>query len=395
MIFGHMVKLYENRISVPESLLQPVGIEQDSVVFGFYYRRNKSFGESYKYLGLEVDLGFSPIAYKVWPSLARIKIFLSHRPGRLEKVADLLSYWDISILTANVIRFGHRYAEWDMMVDLHRYKMSMASDGHALYDEEKDIRLVELKSKIADVERRLKEKDDEGLSDSEIEGNGYGNFLFRDLDWEPPLRATPVYLLFDHYDKCEEAKEHGRTSDQSFSAKCIDGGIEFEPQAWGEIKAESGLAADLRNGGFCHAIASFDSRSLTLRAAIIPESKRDSFRKIRLQYELTVPERRRKQGAPEDTCGLLAAVADILAPANLWVSHNWTIQRTDSSEVGFMEFVAQRIDNSSQGVFDGIRKRLRNWQREPKFKRFLRSEKDLHLSDPIIDRLEAPPSSLD
>lgn len=361
MIHGNLAKLFCDRLELTDDLLQPLGFRPESDVSGFLYLRPDK--PDYEHLSLKIDLGLTPIPYRLWPFVARISVSFLHMPGSLFQLTKQLESMNVNVLNANIVRFGHRYAEWDMIVDLSNHPdpcdQRMLKDKPMLdYTAFDDIVQHLAESIYNEDQARIKvvESSNEILTPKK-----HGNFLFHGLEdkYDKAIQAKPIFSLWQHYRRIQDAEEENRGTDIEFRGQCENGFIRFSGEEWDNVLVETGLSAWLDNPKhFNHCIGSFDSRSHTLRIAVIPEEQRTHFRQFSITYQRENP---KGSNLPDTTQGVLRRVTACLEDLNLWWMTNQTIKNYPILEKGnigiLVEFPAKKVGELELEV-ETLRRRI-------------------------------------
>lgn len=350
MIHGSIVRLYSHRITLPTTLLGPIGFEKGAHVSGFYYPAPQD--EEYAGVRHKIDLGFTPFPFRLWPRTIVISVFLNHHPGSLLQITSCLVELRINILSAHIVRFGHRYAQWDMAVDVSDFEMPGVNErvGAAFRSFEDLEGIATAVAQQIDAFDRSQEKTK----------GAEAAFLFRKLKVNDSVTARAIFLLWDHYKRIRDAEEDDYITkhDRLFYGKCADGYISLHGSKWNRVLRRSQLAGHLASeDSFIYGIAACDSDSFTARAVLIRREFEDRFARFRIVYERQVTDELARQLArvadatPYTTRGLLMKVAASFSDCNLWWTTNRTVRHDRDNEIGTIELLAEAPDGHSSGEF--------------------------------------------
>lgn len=355
MIHGKLIRLYEDRLELTDDLLKPLGFSPGADVSGFLYMKPEE--KEWEHLSLNVDIGLTPIPYRLWPVVARISVYLLHQAGSLHELTKILESRHINILSANIVRFGHRYAQWDMVIDLSSFTdhndEKMADKKQTLSYQLLRPIVDRLAQYIGDLDRARREPAEKNREDPTPRDHGV--FLFRGFeDDEEPVQAKPIFLLSDRYHSIESSDGSSAT-ELSFRGQCEDDFVRFFKPEWSFILTKAGLRQDLSGGLFNHCVGAFDSQSQTLRVAVIPESQRRYFSRFIVTYQR---EGGQEQGLHGTTQGVLRRLTSCFRDVNLWWMSNQTMENEDFFEKGQVR-VLVGLPTTFQGSLEAEFERIR------------------------------------
>jgi hypothetical protein len=313
MIYGRLVKMYLNRLELPSDLLHPLGLVPETKVFGFFHPAHPRPPSSPLSQG---DFGFTPFSPDAWAGLLRMYVHLRHQPGALHIFSTFLANNNISVLNAHVVRFGHRYAVWDLVADVRCYK-----EYSHVGEFDKDLELL----------RHAARKLEEAIENS----NGAKGVLFEkgELKWdESNLAIAPMPLLLDHSGSPQitgTVKGEPKRGERA-------GGIQLvEDIRWHRSLATAGVLGELLGSAqFCWCIASFQSESWVLRCAPIKNKKLEDLRWLVIRY--------RRAGDFKSSAGLIAALTGVMTGYNIWMSRNLAFATDEALETGEVHLLAER-----------------------------------------------------
>lgn len=103
------------RLLLPRDLLRTLSITDGSTLEGIFYPgrlddvSRRSHAPSW-------DFAFSPVPYRLWPQVGRIRARLVNEPGSIAAFAKFLADNGVSILHSEYSRSGYRFATWNFIV---------------------------------------------------------------------------------------------------------------------------------------------------------------------------------------------------------------------------------------------------------------------------------------
>lgn len=356
------------------------------------------------------DLILTPIPPRLWPTVARLTIYIAHRNGALQEVADFLARNNVNILLAECTRSTRSHAVWSMVVDfvdLHEPDAArlnvqvpeLWTTGMYAASEEKPAGTLQ---RCLALYRRTRRRLDELVGKPPHEGNG-GKGTGKLREWaraiedargpgtspvffhiagggEDPWFDRPHKALWDNVAFPRNAIHGDPLSDLKFLHTrvvarylCVHPGGEFLPFRVDCLDAErlavgkTGQAVlqspGLRSAVPTYAAAEMAADECYLRLSLIPPDALESFRRVELTYQCRGAGRptRADSGSTRPAAGastsngnwagsqgLLAAATRHLAQRySLWRVVNHTRQLREP-ERGHLTFILRAVEGKAK-----------------------------------------------
>ncbi|MDY7091803.1 MAG: hypothetical protein SX243_02410 [Acidobacteriota bacterium] len=345
MIYGDLIKIQGNQLLIEDYLLRPLGIETGGQVYCLYYppRRDESGDilEDYKTFPNRHDIIVSPFRTELWPYLVRFNVNMSHRPGSLQRITEILTSEDVgmNILTTNVVRSGHRSALWNIILDCQKVRETADAS-------------------LKTAESRSREAADYAKNRILVANHEARNkFLFPPDRDHPDLKRVSYRHLRDYYRyktytrEIQEFDEWGhanspeererRARDKFIEGECVARGISItKTSLWRDIVLNI-CGAPCYNETI-YALASIDIHSHILRISILPPGQLHRFRGVQFSYTFV----NEPEGA-HTTRGLLHDITKCFGEIDIWRVGNTTKIHSDEQEHGFMNFFLEAPEDSS------------------------------------------------
>ncbi|MDH3999223.1 MAG: hypothetical protein OET90_10345, partial [Desulfuromonadales bacterium] len=102
-------------LKLPSDILRPVGISRGSRVTALLYPNSEGSSPT-TFRETKFDVMISVIPYVFWPVTARYTIKTAHKPGAFEEISKVIKRLNGNILVAEASRCGHRYDTWNLAV---------------------------------------------------------------------------------------------------------------------------------------------------------------------------------------------------------------------------------------------------------------------------------------
>jgi len=112
---GALGYIENGKLHLPESLLKPLSITHETVLFGLYYPL-PSNKKGYPKTKLKHDFILSLVPFRLWPIVGRLSIRLKNRPGMVRQVSHCITRHEATILLTEYTRSGFRYDTWNLTI---------------------------------------------------------------------------------------------------------------------------------------------------------------------------------------------------------------------------------------------------------------------------------------
>jgi len=106
------VERLQPHFRLPLDTLRPLTITTGSTLDGVYYPPHRVYDQ----VNIKRDFMLTPIPFRFWPTVVRVRVRLRHVPGTIAAVSECLPKLDVSILHGHSTRSGYRYCTWNMIV---------------------------------------------------------------------------------------------------------------------------------------------------------------------------------------------------------------------------------------------------------------------------------------
>lgn len=193
MNYGSIAYLNNGKLFIPEYLLRPFNIDNNTSLTLLSYTTpdSKKQVEEIKRLGYrnmpeKHDILITPIPFRLWPFLIRVKILLQERDGAIASLTNYFHEKKLNILTADCHRAGFRYMVYSCFLectelrqkyDIIGQRVSQNIHPFITYESDDPNKLtwmsleVEMNKKVKDLIKDLKP-----LRENEINDNTLSKF---------------------------------------------------------------------------------------------------------------------------------------------------------------------------------------------------------------------------
>ena len=100
------------RILFKADILQTLSLDRKSTLEGVYYSGRNEIDDEQG----TIDFVFSPIPFRLWPKVARIRVRLPSTSSTISEFSQFLARSGVSILHSEYSRSGYRFATWNFVV---------------------------------------------------------------------------------------------------------------------------------------------------------------------------------------------------------------------------------------------------------------------------------------
>jgi len=349
MNHGGLAYIDENEIILPDSLLRPLSIYEDSRVFGLYYTppldfRLPGYSNVRKRPEYHHDFVLTPVPFHLWPISGHLTIRLKHEKQTLCKVSSILKENNVSILTTECTRSGHRYATWVITV----YCESLIKQVESLTFNKENSYYQQTYAHLLRSIKAIKKKCSDVLFEDHLDPH-----LRNSVRWNPLYRLAYTYEIGR---KRKRKSKGNELLNEPFHIKFSGGKLRTEDSSLSQtlMRLESRNNMDFPTCAF----AELDYEESTVRFVLIPKKKLKNFCEIRLDYQSF------SDNKAISTKGFIELIIrNSLRNLNLWRATQRVQQFDKGGEKGTIHFFAEgsyRADYSKEKNCLSLRKRLEN-----------------------------------
>lgn len=389
MNFGSIAYLNNGKLFIPEYLLRPFSIDNntDLTLLSYSTPTKEDLEEKetlkkigYKNLPIHNDILISPIPYRFWPFLIRVRVLLQERKGAIAALTNYFKKMDLNMLTADCHRAGFRYMvyscflECSEMESIKKLKKKQKLDWEEI-DKEVLNKISELTNVLTIYEPKeiigtKKNSDDVGaavsLKESELkklltpynpenkQEEEVQKFLFIPTIYEynegmKQLIRKATTLPYHHkltIERNKEIEEKGKieAGRKAHFAKYIDGSIRLPESLLAELSRlqKIDLLSEKYNPTF--GFVNVDTNAPRIRVTLAKRAELSNFKRIIIDYRRDTIGEDRSQS--QSTKGLVAKTTEILThkfELNLEnvVNRIWVNKR--EVELGKLEIIAEMV----------------------------------------------------
>ena len=347
MIHGGIGYIDRTSLSLPLGLLEPLSIENNTLLFGLYYPSPASTGE-YKRVRYPHDLMITPIPPRFWQTIGRIMIRIKHEQGSLAIVSHFLQENGVSILAAECNRSAHRYASWVLTVKFEK----LAQRKKLSFDPKNSIYKETLKA-LQDLESDILNKCTGPLF---IDNN--------DMDLRKPVVPMPACALAFFHNFWQKRKRKNPGKDWLYDPMmlCFDGKkiVAYEGReeklnsVYDEIDKHKDSLPSI-------VIAEMDTRDVNIRVVVIPKMSLCRFFNLEMNYQ--------RFAKPDTTRGLFSYLVENLPGCyNMWRVFNQTMENRETDEKGRISCIIEDMtsgDLESQEVINRAKRFCEKFKKLP------------------------------
>lgn len=304
------------RLLLPRDLLRTLSITDGSTLEGIFYPgrlddvSRRSHAPSW-------DFAFSPVPYRLWPKVGRIRARLVNEPGSIAAFAKLLADNGVSILHSEYSRSGYRFATWNFVVVF----------DVTTQDEDFDQTTTTYKPTVQLLKNLEKEI-----------GGHKAPFLFAekdDVQFRDSIDIWPLTTLsyFHHLSRDLKRRTEDAWLYEPFSLSCENGALYCNEFRFPAILGKLGLAQD--NPLMC-VYTDISTTDTVLRTALIPSSDESRFVEVIVDYDRAAP--------PDTSRGFCAHIARMFPESmRIWNLTNYTSVNTPYSEIGGTRLLVENL----------------------------------------------------
>lgn len=366
MNHGGFVRFSRTAIRVPDDLIRPLFVSEGSVLYCAYHPddKNTHHVDEFKW-----DFIVTPIRPQDWLSVARVWIPIVHKGGALAFVSDAIRNAGANILLAECTRSARTFAIWSLVLSFegtngltprdYADRIVQLMPNAKAIDERIDDDFHRMDLSLRKCIQRLKKQLNSEVTRDYV-ARGHLDF-FQDPESpnsqkrrESPLQWRRMTALQHYYKRIVKriiSTKASRSRDfDPFPVTYSAGGIHIDSRVSRAYLNSVGTLTPT------YGVAEMDTAQVYLRASLIPPTKLDQFREVRIQYTASA-----KQSA---SFGLLSYLTRAFNPDlhNLWRVVNQAIALGEP-ERGWLIFLAQSI-NASTFDEDAVEASLREMARE-------------------------------
>lgn len=293
------------RITFAADILQTLSIEDNSKMSGVFYPGRKETQKSKK---TTLDFILSPIPFRLWTKVGRIRVRLLSSDNSIETFSNFLSEQKVSILHSEYSRSGYRFGTWNFVIT---FDIDVSNDS---FDKSKTAYTPTLKS-LYDLKDKILKK--------------MNHLLFHDDDdirFKDSLEIWPITPLAYFYEKSKSLKydlEDAWLCD-SFEVSSSRKDLFFEENHVLMAILGNQIPED---DSELYVYADISTTDVLLRISIIPS--RENFR----FYNLLVKYTRFQE--PDTSRGFCAFITNIIPKHfKIWKLNNYTNDNKPYCEIG-------------------------------------------------------------
>jgi len=294
-----------------------------------------------------LDFAFSPIPFRFWPKVGRIRFRLNNRPGAVEALSKALSNHGVSIIYSEYSRTAHRYSIWNVVVifEIVVYESQ--------FDPETTTYKPTLQALSALPSKMCAEAADYLFVDKE------------DIRHRNAIDIWPLSSLsyFHHVSRSLRSVAQEGWQYESFRLDSQPEGL-VTPKS-SRFPAILGKYFPKDEQHRTCAYADFSTTDVLLRVAIIPNDRLHRFAEIVVKYERFAP--------PDSSRGFCAHITGMVPQfMRIWHMNNFTNENEEYVEKGSMNLLVEDT-HSTEGDEGDVSRHFLELREEIKHTPFLAS----------------------
>lgn len=309
------------RLFFKDDILQTLSINEKSTLDGVFYQgRPEEQNER-----TTVDFVLSPIPYRFWPKVGRIRVRLLGDSFAIAEFSKFLANSGVSILHSEYSRSGYRFATWNFVVAFNVEVLDSDFDKNETAYKPALAALDKIRMEIVTKVDHLlfHDKDDVRFRDS--------------LDIWP---ITPLAYFYHHSTLCRNKEEDGWlylqfAVESSGNEITIPDGNLFTSILANQNKFETQPKLNV--------YVDISTTDVMLRIAIIPSREEWRFSKLTVEYVRNSP--------PDTSRGFCAQVTNgVSKDIKIWKLTNYTKVNTGFSEIGGASLLLEDQRKRPEGI---------------------------------------------
>lgn len=304
-VLEHLRATGELRILFKADILQTLSLDRKTTLEGIYYygRNELDSGQG------TIDFIFSPIPFRLWPKVARIRVRLHVASSTISEFSRFLATNGVSILHSEYSRSGYRFATWNFVVAFN----------------------VDLQDADFNVDETAFQPTLDALDQlrNDILSKA-SHLIFEDKDdvrFRESLDIWPITCLayFFNYSRKSISYERLAFLYRHFTVECSDNELIF-PQGH-PFTAILGRLNGEEPKSKLNVYADISTTDVMLRISVIPSKEEWRFSEINIEYERTSP--------PDTSVGFCAYLTKLIPEGiKIWKLTNHTSVNNEYSELG-------------------------------------------------------------
>lgn len=365
MNYGSIAYLNEGKLFIPEYLLRPLNIDNNTHLTLLSYTTPKPEEEEeylkklgYDNLPIKHDIIITPIPFRLWPFLVRARVLLMERKGSIAAISKYFASKKLNILSADCHRAGFRYMVYSCILecsDIRKkyYKQLRTSDSSKLDEKEWNKLLKEVKEKIEVIRKDLEPYTTEEFEENKTLLSPFNvkvkkkelvremrRFLFPPTENEKANgMVSEIYqsstLPFHYIKKLQGGAQSKRMTHYS---KYVDGAIKLPESYHAEIRNNYGIDFSDKRNTPTFGFVNVDTNAPRIRVTLTPKFQINDFRRVIIDY-------RRDSSEKNGSVGFMAAISKRLTSKfnlNLEnvVNRIWLYKK--KTELGKVEFIVEK-----------------------------------------------------
>lgn len=398
MNYGSISYIYDGSLYIPEYLLRPFNIDNNTNLTILSYTTpsqdeldEESSEEELKKIWYSMipqrhDIIITPIAFRLWPFLVRAKIYLQDRHGAVASISNYLAMKGMNILSADCHRGGFRYMVYNCVLECSEIRLNnenkyneldryLLTNGSNSKESKEFITLWKnlegiIKKKVEEIKKDLKpiskkkflkiakeqakkrkdplpkyksikwNKEEKNKSCERDIINQMQQFLFiatkdeKKKGMEPEIHKSST-LPFHFFKLCTSSSQKNRMPHYS---KYSDGSIKLPESYLAELKKNHKLDLAHKKHSPTFGLVNVDTNAPRIRVTITQKPKINDYRRIIIDY-------RRDFNRPMSSEGFMALISDQLTSKyklNLQNIVNRIWVNDVKMELGKVEFIAEK-----------------------------------------------------
>lgn len=320
-LIEHNLATRQLSVLVPMDILRVLSIENGNQVEGVYrLSTTERRRDENRIPTTQNEFIFSPIPFRLWPKVARIRICIREdQPLGIAYFAILLAEEKISIVHSEFTRSTEYFFTWNLVVVL----------DVEVGDDDFDPNIGTFRKTI------------DTLGEAELK---CGNLLYSGnlvLPLWSPIKIWPLTSLAYFYfaSRCSQKDQEASWLFEPFALECRKNAMLPVDSRFPAILGK--LIGSLENNAFKRIYADVSSTEVTLRIVLIPETEESRFAEIEVDFERTA--------APDTSRGFCSYITEMLPPSfRVWKLTNFTKESHPYSEIGGAKLLIEDVTERNE-----------------------------------------------
>lgn len=318
-VLEHLRSTRGSRILFKADILQTLSIVDKSTLEGVYYPGRRQSGVRQT----TTDFVFSPIPFRFWPIVGRIRVRLLSSLHVIQEFSAFLARNGVSVLHSEYSRSGYRFATWNFVVS---FNVEVRDNDFNKEETAYQPTLNELNSLTKKMQKEaahliFEDKDD---------------VRFRDAFDIWPI--TPLAYFYNFSKRCKTKVEHSWLC-EPFYAECTKNQLVFSKG--NRFSAILGVVSKADNESKLSVYGDISTTDVLLRVAVLTTEQESKFSKLAVEYVRNSP--------PDTSRGFCAHITRSIPKGfKIWKMTNYTRINNDFCEIGGANLILEDQRNNSQ-----------------------------------------------